>query len=437
MSSLKLFLASIIISLSSLFSPQQAAVPAVPTPFVQPVQVVATTTEVITATTSEQSSSTSKEAPHSTATTSTKQLPVKTMPTKVTASSGAHVYTDDELFSMAGNPYASGEVPLGDGKYVTSSPKVGYVYLCNAHKDDFGSDKNGPWIHGTTWNFLSKLTVSGAVSWSAAKFSNIITGAVRTLTGNDLPINHTTGTFPIASSDAVAAYDRNPNSISSQALKDEVPADPTYSETPYCMGGEAGVMLSGVALFDALDAPLRDAPAHEAQDSCGGHPQESGEYHYHSLSPCFKDIGEKTVLGYALDGFPITGPEVAKNKYLTTDDLDVCHGLTSEIVVDGKKKISYHYVMTQDYPYSVSCFRGKPTRTGPSSIQAKTTVQTAPITQQHDVPQETSQGGTPPTPPQEAQDACDNLDEGVTCQVGAQMTGTCQIRGEYFACIPN
>jgi len=44
---------------------------------------------------------------------------------------------------------------------------------------------------------------------------------------------------------------------------------------------------------------------------------------------------------------------------LTTDDLDECHGITSQILLDGKLTTSYHYVMTQDFPYSVSCFRGK------------------------------------------------------------------------------
>ena len=124
-------------------------------------------------------------------------------------------------------------------------------------------------------------------------------------------------------------------------------------------------MLTGVPLFNGFDAKMRDAAAHEVQDSCNGHPQKSGQYHYHSLSACIKDVSEKTVIGYALDGYPITGPMVAPGRYLTTANLDECHGITSEIIEDGAKKITYHYVMTQDFPYSVSCFRGTPTRMGP------------------------------------------------------------------------
>jgi hypothetical protein len=126
------------------------------------------------------------------------------------------------------------------------------------------------------------------------------------------------------------------------------------------MGGEVGIMSDGVALFNAFDAGLRDAPAHELQDSCSGHPQGSDEYHYHSMPACFTDIGETIVLGYALDGFPITGPKLGPHDILTTADLDECHGITSTVMLDGKPVTTYHYVMTQDFPYSVSCFRSTP-----------------------------------------------------------------------------
>lgn len=282
------------------------------------------------------------------------------------ASTGPKVYTQVELLAMADNKYANGAVPLGDYKYVTTGAKKGYVYLCNARKDNPGSMVNGPWISGSSWNFLQKIAIQGSVSWPTASFSATVSGSTRTLVTNALPISHTTGTFPVASSDPAAAYDKNPNTISAQTIRQALPADPAYLSTPNCMGGEAGIMLTGVPLFNAFDAGLRDAPAHELQDSCDGHPQGSGEYHYHSLSACMKDTSVSTVLGYAYDGFPITGPLVASGKYLTTEDLDECHGLTSEVVIDGTKKVTYHYVMTQDFPYSVSCFRGKSYWSGPA-----------------------------------------------------------------------
>lgn len=280
---------------------------------------------------------------------------------------GSAVLTDVDLLVLADNKYGNGDVPLGDYKYVTDAPKQGYVYLCNVRKDNPGSMVEGPWIHGNTWSWKEKVSVDGSVSWPDASFTNILGDSTRTLTTKALPINHTTGVYPVASTDDAHAYDPNPNTISAQNITKILPANPVYSDTPYCMGGEVGIMLTGVPLFNAFDAGLRDAPAHELQDSCNGHPQGSGEYHYHSDSACFKDDTVKTVVGYAYDGFPITGSKVADNKYLTTEDLDVCHGITSEVVIDGQKKVTYHYVLTKDFPYSASCFRGKPI-TSPMSL---------------------------------------------------------------------
>ena len=117
-------------------------------------------------------------------------------------------------------------------------------------------------------------------------------------------------------------------------------------------------MLTGAALFNAFDAGGRDAGAWEVQDSCDGHPQNRGEYHYHTLSSCITDTSVNTIIGYALDGFPITGPKVGPGNILTTSDLDDCHGISSQVTIgDNKKSTTYHYVMTQDFPYSIGCFR--------------------------------------------------------------------------------
>lgn len=348
--------------------------------------------------------------------------------------------SDKNLLTMAGNKYANGNIQLGDGKYVTTGPQKGFIYLCHVPPMGRGASGTGPWINGDTWNFLQKPSVSGLVSWPNAVFSDTILGDTRILSGNDLPIGNTTGNFPISPNDAISKYDQNPNSILVQSFTDKLPANPTYSDTPYCMGGEVGIMLSGVPLFDGFDAELRDAQAHEGQDSCNGHPQEKGMYHYHGLSACFKDPNEKTVLGYALDGFPITGPKVSNDKYLTTDDLDECHGITSEIIENGVPVVTYHYVMTYDFPYSASCFRGKPSEYMVISGQNQNTPN------QNTSNQGTIQDGqnqnNPRTPPQEAIDACNNKSIGNQCSFtsphGDQISGTCQIPpNNQLACVPH
>ncbi|HET7673852.1 MAG TPA: YHYH protein [Candidatus Saccharimonadales bacterium] len=263
-----------------------------------------------------------------------------------------------------GDKYADGILPVGDGKYTTKGAKKGHVYVCSQYAKNLGNSQQegaqtrGPWFtnDNKSYDINKKIAVKGNVSWPSS-IQNILSGSKRNITTNDLPV-HKTGIFPIPMNDPAYRYDRNPNAISSQNLMYELNADPSYGQ-PSCVSGEIGVMLSGVALFSGFDADGRDAGAWETQDSCQGHPQSSGEYHYHTLSSCIKDISVNKVIGFALDGFPITGPKVGEKNYLTTSDLDKCHGITSQVVLDGTKVIIYHYVMTQDFPYSISCFRGK------------------------------------------------------------------------------
>jgi hypothetical protein len=263
-----------------------------------------------------------------------------------------------------GDKYANGLLPVGDGRYVSDAAKQGYIYTCSgyAHNiavDSGGAGVRGPWFtnNNTQYDINKKLHVQGSVMWQA-EFSNTVSGSTRTIVTNDLP-THPTGTFPISPRDPAYAYDKNPNSITGQTFTYSLNAQPQYGD-PQCMGGQAGIMLTGVALFNGFDAGGRDAGAWEVQDSCDGHPEKEGTYHYHTLSSCIKDVSAATVIGYALDGFPITGPQISKGNILTTADLDECHGITSQIMLDGKTVTMYHYVMTQDFPYSVSCFRATP-----------------------------------------------------------------------------
>ncbi len=264
-----------------------------------------------------------------------------------------------------GDVFADGRLPVGDGKIVTAGPRPGYVFACPRYAQSFGlaigAHVRGPWFSedGTWYYPARKAHVQGHVQHDGA-FAETKSGAARVIKTNDLPRNHTTGRFPIATDDTAYQYDRNPNAIAAQELTYVLAAEPTYG-TPQCIGHEVGVMLSGVVLFSALDAVGRDAGAWEVQDDCSGHPEVTGSYHYHTPSPCLAKAHVAEVVGYALDGFPITGARVGDGNTLTTNDLDECHGITSTVSLDGRDVDTYHYVMTQDYPYSVSCFRGRPT----------------------------------------------------------------------------
>jgi len=129
--------------------------------------------------------------------------------------------------------------------------------------------------------------------------------------------------------------------------------------------GMIGISLSGAAIFNALDARGEDAPAHEIQDECGGHPERSGMYHYHNASECMV-AQEKTVdghsglVGYALDGFGIYGMSGANGDHLNNKDLDDCHGHVENVVWDDAEQEIYHYHLTDEYPYTIGCFVGTP-----------------------------------------------------------------------------
>jgi YHYH protein len=251
-------------------------------------------------------------------------------------------------------------LPLGDGKTTTTSPQRGYLYECQRLSGGGGAQTNGSWIHGSTYDLTQKAIVDGSVDWPTATFKKRVKGSKLRLRGNGLP-KHTTGVYPIASSDDAYQVDRNPNRISAYGLSARFATKPKYHATPSCVGGQVGVMTSGVELFSAVDAEDRDAVAHEVQDSCSGHPQQSGVYHYHGLPACIgtgASNKQSKLIGWALDGFPIYGPRGKGGRYLSNADLDECHGTISKVNYLGEKRRMFHYVANYEFPYTVGCYRG-------------------------------------------------------------------------------
>lgn len=271
------------------------------------------------------------------------------------------------VFLTAFGTAVAHELPLGDG-HVTSSPRIGYLMSCQMrfNPNAPGSRVNGPWISGSHYDPAKKPIVAGGVSWPS-RIRITLRGNERIISANNLP-SHPTGIFPIARGSTAFRYDRNPNRIRPQDIVLKLPAKPKIAASPSCVPmGMIGFALSGAAIFNAVDARGRDAPAHEIQDRCNGHPERNGQYHYHDLSPCMKDTrsgpgGQSDLLGYALDGFGIYGKYGENGRLLGDRDLDACHGRTSLVIWNGKPTKIYHYVMSNDFPYSIGCFRGTPVR---------------------------------------------------------------------------
>ena len=155
--------------------------------------------------------------------------------------------------------------------------------------------------------------------------------------------------------------------VSPYNLDITVPKNPVYNEEPQPINSLiTGVVLTGTvwhaeianASQDAWYNPISILP----MDQCFAHPY-SEQYHLHAYSwKCLPDEqntdGQSPLLGYALDGFGVYGPRDKDGKIITNDQLDECHGMTSEVMWDGKLTNMYHYVLNNEYPYSIGCFRG-------------------------------------------------------------------------------
>ena len=276
------------------------------------------------------------------------------------AATGTHAASPSAI-----NPAA---IPLGDG-HVSTTPKVGYVDSCQTSFPPVGgASQVGPWINTTkkTWNANTKIHVQGKVKWPSASYKVSVSGGRRIVKTNGLPINHTTGTFPIASTDPAFAYDHNPNSIKSSPITWSLPQNPKKAGKPTCTSlGAIGVLNDGVLLFNALDGEGRDAVAHEVLGSCDDHPMQSGLLHHHDVPSCMVSAakGTSTLVGYAVDGFGIYVERNSKGQLLANKDLDACHGRVSKVLWNGKQQSVFHYDATIEYPYTIGCFEGTRTKT--------------------------------------------------------------------------
>lgn len=179
-----------------------------------------------------------------------------------------------------------------------------------------------------------------------------------TVLSQGLP-NHKTAMFPNS---------RNPNSIKVQSYTFKIPLKPQKADVITGLPmGPIGVALNGVPFYNPYNAEgliALDGYSEEWLDSCCGHPDQNGQYHYHKYPVCtkspFKDKGDQhsPLIGFAFDGFGIYGPWESKGvmaQDLTGDTaLDECNGHTD--LVRG-----YHYhVSPNKFPYVLGGYRGVP-----------------------------------------------------------------------------
>jgi hypothetical protein len=123
--------------------------------------------------------------------------------------------------------------------------------------------------------------------------------------------------------------------------------------------GPIGVAINGVPFYNPYNREGNDAvegPFAEVFDSCCGHPDELGRYHYHKYPVCVKspfrdeDGKHSPLIGFAFDGFAIYGPQDEDGE--PPKDLDECNGHS-----DAER--GYHYHVTAKSPYILGAYRGE------------------------------------------------------------------------------
>jgi hypothetical protein len=147
-------------------------------------------------------------------------------------------------------------------------------------------------------------------------------------------------------------FSKNPNSISSQQYTFKIPLNPivaaNHSATPL---GPIGVAVNGVPLFNQYAGPSQPLSNEVVSfDQYWGHPQQSGQYHYHAepLYLTTVKLSKSALMGFLLDGFPVYGTEENGSAVLNTS-LDAYHGHT-HATTEYPEGI-YHYHITNADPY--------------------------------------------------------------------------------------
>ncbi len=169
--------------------------------------------------------------------------------------------------------------------------------------------------------------------------------------------NHPTANFPNSG---------NPNTIRVQNFRFRYPLEPKLSQHVTSLPmGPIGMALNGVVFFNPFEMGGLNAVEGYSEvwlDSCCGHPEQRGVYHYHKYPSCvkspFKEDGQhhSPIIGLAFDGFPVHGPyesaRLMAKEIKGKNALDDCNG-------HSDPDRGYHYHVTPGrFPYIIGGYAG-------------------------------------------------------------------------------
>jgi hypothetical protein len=197
-----------------------------------------------------------------------------------------------------------------------------------------------------------------------------------TIHSHGLP-NHPTGVFPDYSAGGNPNYIKEMNETFYLPIVPRVNpnhiATTTDNSNHALHMGPIGIAVNGVVFFNPFDADSQDAS--NIMDSCCGHPNPDGLYHYHKYPICINspwaDEGKahSPLIGFAFDGFPIYGPYASAD--VMAKDVKGAYAL-NDFNMHQDADRGWHYQVTPGkFPYIIGGFWGvedsRDANTGPGN----------------------------------------------------------------------
>jgi hypothetical protein len=187
-------------------------------------------------------------------------------------------------------------------------------------------------------------------------------------------------------SNGMIAYEfvaRTPNGLRAQNFTWKVPTSPKIAARTTSLVNQLGTLaftVTGIPIYGPTEGPVPPQSAfgdpvyNGLLDSCQGHTGFNADYHYHAILADARCYLNESVVGWAMDGFPIYSNPGWKWKsgFARTGDprsnswsaytyvggaansLDACNGRR---MPNG----SYRYYVTEAFPYVIGCYAGTPT----------------------------------------------------------------------------
>lgn len=234
--------------------------------------------------------------------------------------------------ATSGGSSSSESCTLTDNTTETSTENAYGCKLLTRDTSACEADRTAQGLSGFWLKFSCRVTLS-------------VSGSTVTMTIDSQP-DSTSWYFDTSDPcyEAATLSDRfaNPNTISAQSIAVSVPLAPTTASSATATeGGTIGVAANGVSIFSNEAAPGDDI-YEEAQtfDKCDGHPQNTGNYHYHT-EPSTITNADEAFVGVMRDGFPIYG-RYGHGTNTDVTGLDAAGGHTST-TVDSPTTAVYHY----------------------------------------------------------------------------------------------